>query len=373
MLIFVIVIIFWRLENVEWRQSEESPLTPMFSRRDAANKKPAPQKVSEPGINFWVHQSVTDRIWDNFCNCVHCHRNPGQNKFKSNVSLTELTEVILILLLRWKVFLKFCTYYVRQIWPFKRCLRMYKFAWFFSFARNMLRGWCDLCKFVVQIFWGDMCWEVWFVQIPPLPCHNCQKCSLLRICKLAQVCSPLCICHQQHLLCSFPTQSWTIQIMPSEMEVVRFSNWLGCNFKFLKFQNSPRNWLPTHRPRETGKESGLRSLLLARYPCYWNCNPWYWISIVIVIGIVQVSTWFIQLSWFWWICSPGRLYFWRWFWFWKIVFRQVWGKPNHTQSVNVEPSVLFNQSAHLFVNTLLHACTHRKCVWILSIAFGPDQ
>ena len=147
-----------------------------------------------------------------------------------------------------------------------------------------------VCKFVVQFFWGDMCWEVWFVQIPPLPCHNCQKCSLLRICKLAQVCSPLCICHQQHLLCSFPTQSWTIQIMPSEMEVVRVSNWLGCNFKFLKFQISPRNWLPTHRPREIGKESGLRSLLLARYPCYWNCNPWYWISIVIVIGIVQVST-----------------------------------------------------------------------------------
>ena len=126
----------------------------MFSRRDAANKKPAPQKVSEPGINFWVHQSVTDRIWDNFCNCVHCHRNPGQNKFKSNVSLTELTEVILILLLRWKVFLKFCTYYVRQIWPFKRCLRMYKFAWFF-FARNMLKVGVIcvnlLCTFVVQI------------------------------------------------------------------------------------------------------------------------------------------------------------------------------------------------------------------------------
>ena len=152
-------------------------------------------------------------------------------------------------------------------------------------GRYVLRGvicanfLCEFCvyiccaKFFGEIYCahflgGEICWEVWFVQIPPLPCHNCQKCSLLRICKLAQVCSPLCICHQQHLLCSFPTQSWTIQIMPSEMEVVRFSNWLECNFKFLKFP--PGIGCPHTDPEKLERNR--------------DCDPCYWPG-TLVIGI----------------------------------------------------------------------------------------
>ena len=108
----------------------------MFSRRDAANKEPGAQKVSnKPQIIFWVHtgkqsfasafcggkliftadtannfwhicisrpECIEDEVPHNFLFCnknmfiVLFYRNLGHKHFKSNVSLTELTEVAII-------------------------------------------------------------------------------------------------------------------------------------------------------------------------------------------------------------------------------------------------------------------------------------